>query len=440
MINSWVEEFWRIIGLVGLAILFGSIFDHIAIALVLVLGSYLVWYLRNLRRLEMWLSNRRSSLPPPSLGIWEVIFTELYRSQKRHQKRQRRIVQLLSRFREVTEAMPDGVVVMRANGEVEWWNEIAGQLFGLNYPADAGQRLTNLVRNPGLHEFFQRGDSNEFYTFSAPCDQEKNISVRITPYGNDQSLLIARDVTLLQRVDQIRRDFVANISHELRTPLTVMSGYLEILINEHVVADPQVKRAIELMQQQSKRMYRLVEDLMLLSRLENEQKQIKHDIVDVAQILSILREEAQIMSGDRQHKLSVEATPGLRIYGDAKELDSAFSNLVINALNYTPEGGKILLRWYQDENGAYFAVTDTGIGIPSQHIPRLTERFYRVDVARSRATGGSGLGLAIVKHALSRHNATLRIESEVGRGSTFICHFPPEAVVRQIETLSNKGR
>ncbi len=440
MINSWVEEFWRIIGLVGLAILFGSIFDHIAIALVLVLGSYLVWYLRNLRRLEMWLSNRRSSLPPPSLGIWEVIFTELYRSQKRHQKRQRRIVQLLSRFREVTEAMPDGVVVMRANGEVEWWNEIAGQLFGLNYPADAGQRLTNLVRNPGLHEFFQRGDSNELYTFSAPCDQEKNISVRITPYGNDQSLLIARDVTLLQRVDQIRRDFVANISHELRTPLTVMSGYLEILINEHVVADPQVKRAIELMQQQSKRMYRLVEDLMLLSRLENEQKQIKHDIVDVAQILSILREEAQIMSGDRQHKLSVEATPGLRIYGDAKELDSAFSNLVINALNYTPEGGKILLRWYQDENGAYFAVTDTGIGIPSQHIPRLTERFYRVDVARSRATGGSGLGLAIVKHALSRHNATLRIESEVGRGSTFICHFPPEAVVRQIETLSNKGR
>lgn len=440
MINSWAEEFWRVIGLLGLAVLFGSFFDHIAIALVVILGGYLVWYLRNLRRLEVWLRNRRSSLPPPSLGIWEVIFTELYRSQKRHQKRQRRIVQLLSRFREVTEAMPDGVVVMRADGEVEWWNEIAGQLFGLNYPADVGQRLTNLVRNPGLHEFFQRGDSNEFYHFPAPRDQEKNISVRITPYGNDQYLLIARDVTLLQRVDQIRRDFVANISHELRTPLTVMSGYLEILANEHVVDDPQIKRAIELMQQQSKRMYRLVEDLMLLSRLENEQKQIKHEVVDVAHILSILREEAQIMSGDRQHKISVEATPGLRIYGDAKELDSAFSNLVINALNYTPEGGKIQLRWYQDDDGAHLAVADTGIGIPPQHIPRLTERFYRVDVARSRETGGSGLGLAIVKHALSRHNATLRIESDVGRGSTFICDFPHEVIVRQAEALSNKGR
>jgi two-component system phosphate regulon sensor histidine kinase PhoR len=440
LINSWVEEFWRIVGLLGLAVLFGSIVDHVAIALVLVLGSYLALYLRNLRRLEVWLRNRRSSLPPPSLGIWEVIFTELYRSQKRHQKRQRRIVQLLSRFREVTVAMPDGVVVMRAHGEVEWWNEIAGQVFGLKYPADAGQRLTNLVRNPGLHEFFQRGDSNELYNFPAPQDQNKIIAVRITPFGNDQYLLIARDVTFLQRVDQTRRDFVANISHELRTPLTVMSGYLEILASEQMVQDPQVKRAIQLMQQQSKRMYRLVEDLMLLSRLENAQKQIKHEIVDVAHILSILQEEAQIFSGERQHKITVEAAAGLLIHGDAKELDSAFSNLVINALNYTPEGGKILLRWYQDDNGAHFSVTDTGIGIPAQHLPRLSERFYRVDVARSRETGGSGLGLAIVKHALSRHNATLRIESEVGRGSTFICDFPNEIIVRQVDALSNKHR
>lgn len=433
MINSWFEEFWRIIGLLGLAILVGSLFDHVAVSLVVVLGGILIWYLYNLYRLEWWLRKSRSFVPPSSSGMWEGIFTELYRVQQRHQKRQRRIIQLLSRFREVTTAMPDGVIVMREHGVIEWWNDIAGEMFELDYPGDAGQRLTNLVRNPGFHDFFNRADSNEIYTFPSPHNPGNMLAVRITPYGQGQYLLMARDVTMLQRVEQIRRDFVANISHELRTPLTVMSGYLELLANDETLHNTALRRPIELMQQQSRRMYRLVEDLMLLSRLENEQKPIKHETVAVPQMLATLLEEARIYSGDRKHIITLQADPDLFIHGDAKELDSAFTNLVMNAVNYTPPAGKIELRWYQDESGAHFAVRDNGIGIPPHHIPRLTERFYRVDVARSRETGGSGLGLAIVKHALGRHNAGLRIDSEVGRGSLFICDFPADSVVLKSE-------
>ncbi len=428
MINSWFEEFWRILGLLAIAIFVGSLVGYVAVSLVLVLGGYLGWYLYNLYRLEWWLRKSRSYVPPSSMGMWDAIFTELYRVQKRHQKRQRRIVQLLSRFRDVTAAMPDGVIVMRGHGEIEWWNERAGQMFELKYPADVGQRLTNLVRNPGFHEYFQRNDTNEIYNFPSPENANIILAVRVTPYGQDQFLLMARDVTLLQRVEQIRRDFVANISHELRTPLTVMSGYLEILGNDTQFQSGPLKRPIELMQQQSKRMYRLVEDLMLLSRLENQQKPMKHELVAVPQVLATLCEEARILSGERQHNVTLQAEPELFIYGDAKELDSAFSNLVINAINYTPAGGTIALRWYRDEQGAHFAVKDNGIGIPPHHLSRLTERFYRVDVARSRETGGSGLGLAIVKHSLSRHEAQLRIESEVGRGSTFYCDFPLDAI------------
>jgi two-component system phosphate regulon sensor histidine kinase PhoR len=330
--------------------------------------------------------------------------------------------------------MPDGIVVMQANGTIEWWNEAGGKMLDLKYPQDVGQRITNLVRTPEFMNFYNRADKDEIISFPAPGDQNKTIAVRITPYGQDQSLLMARDVTLLERVEQIRRDFVANISHELRTPLTVMSGFLETMSGDEQFEDAQTRRSLQLMQQQSKRMYRLVEDLMLLSKLENENKPIKHEVVTVPQMLSTLKEEAEIVSGERKHQIILEVDSDLYLYGDAKELDSAFSNLVVNAVNYTSENGKVTLRWYEDENGAHFEVEDNGIGIPPHHIARLTERFYRVDVARSRETGGSGLGLAIVKHALNRHDAKLRITSDVGRGSTFSCDFPKESIVHKAES------
>jgi len=432
--NSWATELWAFVGLLLVALFLGLVFGQVSLFLLLAVLGYLGWTFYNLYHLRRWLSIGRKYHPPDSLGIWGDIFTEIFRLQRRNKKRQKRLVKLLGRFRETTEAMPDGVVVMQANGVIEWWNEAGERLLDLKYPQDVGQRLTNLIRNPEFLGFMDRHNRHEVLVFTAPGDKNRKIAVQLTPYGMDQSLLIVRDVTLLQRVEQIRRDFVANISHELRTPLTVMSGFIEALSDDSAITDKNIKRSLELMKQQSKRMHRLIEDLMLLSKLENEQRPIKHEVVAVPQLLATLREEALIISGDRKHEISLEVDPDLYLYGDSKDLDSAFSNLVINAVNYTPEGGTIKIRWYRDEDGAHFTVSDTGIGIPPHHLSRITERFYRVDVARSRETGGSGLGLAIVKHALNRHSATLRIDSEVGRGSTFSCDFPQDAVVHKSDS------
>ncbi|MGD9385719.1 MAG: phosphate regulon sensor histidine kinase PhoR [Thioalkalispiraceae bacterium] len=430
--NSWHAEVWRVVVILIVAVVIGLIFDKVLLFLCFALAGYLIWTLINLRHLHRWLAKGKKYSPPISAGIWGQVFTEIYRLQKRNKKRQRRLVNLLARFRETTEAMPDGVVVMQANGTIEWWNDVGAKLLDLSYPQDVGQRITNLVRNPEFYSFYQRANPDEIFQLPAPGDPNKTIAVQITPYGQDQSLLTARDVTLLEQVEQIRRDFVANISHELRTPLTVMSGFLEAMEGDEENMDEQTRRSVKLMQQQSKRMYRLVEDLMLLSKLENEQKPIKHEAVAVPHMLSTLKEEAEIVSGDRQHQITVEADNNLYLYGDAKELDSAFTNLVINAVNYTPDQGKITIKWYENKKGeAVFKVIDTGIGIPAHHLNRITERFYRVDVARSRETGGSGLGLAIVKHALNRHSAKLEIKSEVGRGSEFSCIFNKDSVAHK---------
>ena len=430
MNNSWLAEVWRLIGLISAAVILGLFFDRVWMFTTIVLFGYLVWTLHNLKYLQRWLVKGKKYSPPTSVGVWGELFTEIYRLQKRNKKRQKRLISLLARFRQTTEAMPDGVVVMQDNGTIEWWNEVGRKMLDLRYPQDVGQRVTNLIRIPEFLDFYERANPEEIFHLAAPGDANKVIAIQITPYGQNQSLLTARDVTLLERVEQIRRDFVANISHELRTPLTVMTGFLETMASDDSLHDEQTKRSLQLMQIQSKRMYHLVEDLMLLSKLENEQKPIKHEVVHVPAMLMNLKEEAQVLSGDKQHKITLDIDQELDIYGDSKELDSAFGNLIINAVNYTPEKGQIKIRWYADENGAHLEVDDSGIGIPSHHIPRLTERFYRVDVARSRESGGSGLGLAIVKHALNRHKSQLRVESEIGRGTCFICDFPLDTIVK----------
>ena len=422
MANSWLEEIWRAVTIVIVAAIFGVIIGHVYSMLIVGLLGYLAWTFYNLYHLMKWLNKSKKFSPPNSVGLWGDIFTGIYRKQQRSKKRQKKLANLLARFRETTEAMPDGVVVMHSDGAIEWWNEAAGAMLDLKYPADVSQRITNLIRDPEFNAFFTRCDKDESFAFDAPADENKTIAVRFTPYGKDQTLLIVRDVTLFERVEQIRRDFVANISHELRTPLTVMTGFLETLSQDSDL-DPAMLRSFELMQQQSKRMRRLVEDLMLLSKLENENKPIKHEVIIVPQLIETLKGEANILSGDKNHDIKIEADMLLYLYGDSKEIESAFTNLVVNAINYTPANGTIRVRWYEDDHGVHFEVHDTGIGIPKHHIERLTERFYRVDVARSRESGGSGLGLAIVKHAMNRHEANLRIESEVGVGSRFICDF-----------------
>ncbi len=428
MRRTWISELAQFLWIGGVVGLLGALAGHPALALLLYSLIWLGWYFFNLRRLENLLSEGRRLTPPDAWGLWGDVYNALYRLQQRNRKRRKRLVKLLNRFRETTGAMPDGIIVLQPNGGIEWWNAAAERLLCLKYPHDVGQHLNNLIRHPDFVAFITGETEAEDVTIPSPYDAQQRLNIRIIPYGKKQQLVLVRDVTLMERVEQMRRDFVANISHELRTPLTVLIGYLENLENgEH---PPEVvHRAMQVMAQQTRRMRHLTEDLMLLSNLENRREQ-RREKVDVNQMLGSLLEEAQLVGAERKHDISLDAEADLHLLGDARDLDSIFSNLVINAVNYTPSGGKIRIRWYRDEDGsAVFEVEDNGVGIPAHHLPRLTERFYRIDVARSRETGGSGLGLAIVKHALQRGGGQLEIESEVGRGSCFRARFPAEVVL-----------
>jgi len=426
--NPWPAEFWRIASIAAAGLLLGLLLGHPWPFLSVALIAYFSWHLYNLYRLERWLRVERSLHPPEAGGIWGDVCNQIYLLQKRNRKRKRRLADILHRFQEATEAMPDAAVVLRENDEIEWINGAAQRYFGLHPVKDRRQRIDNLLRHPGFVQFLDSG-GREPFLMPSPTDATMTLSLRVVPYGRHQRLLLARDVSQQQRLDQMRRDFVGNVSHELRTPLTVIAGFLETLEDEDSQQDPFIQRAVTLMQQQTLRMQHIVADLLLLSRLETDRAEPPRERVAVGALLAAIREDAQLLSGSRGHTIALEADPALQVYGAERELHSAFSNLVSNAVRYTPDGGEIRIRWWADREGAHFSVTDSGIGIPPEHIPRLTERFYRVDVGRSREIGGTGLGLAIVKHVLTRHGAVLRVESTVGKGSTFICDLPASRIV-----------
>jgi two-component system phosphate regulon sensor histidine kinase PhoR len=426
--NVWLTELWRLFWILVIAIIIGLLLDMVLLIVCLVLSFILIWYLYNLRSFILWFEKGKKYSPPTSVGIFGDLFNNLYHLQKQQRNRNKRLVNLLSRFKESTKAMPDGIVILQENGEIEWWNDAAVQLLNLNYPKDVGQRITNLLRYPNFIRYYNLTDKPKNIKLQSPVDEQKIITIRIVPYGNNQQLLMIRDVTLIQRVEDMQRDFIANISHELRTPITVMSGFLEEFEHNPPENKAELQRYIKLMQSQSSRMRNLVDDLMTLSRLENESNEPIREIISIPFILHSLKEEAELFSGERKHNFILDVDENLNILGDTKAIDSAFSNLIFNAINYSPNDSIITLSWYEDEQGAYFRVTDKGIGIPMHHIARLTERFYRVDVARSRNTGGSGLGLAIVNNVLLHHDACLKIKSQVGQGSTFICEFPKELI------------
>lgn len=428
MPNIWLKELLQFIWFGLIAAVLGSVLGYPFAILFLYTLAYLGWYFYNLHQLEIWLRRGRKYAPPQSRGLWGEVLDGIYRLQIRSRKRSKRLVKLLNRFRETTGAMPDGIIVLQANGGIEWWNETAKALLNLRYPQDVGQRMNNLIRHPDFLAYLMGELEENDVVIPSPLNDQLILSIRIIPYGKYQQLVLIRDVTLMQKSDQMRRDFVANISHELRTPLTVMSGYIENL--QFDSDDEQIRNhALEVMAQQARRMKQLTEDLMLLSSLENSQSSSRQEVVDVARLLRSLQEEARVVGSEKQHDIQLELDEQVCLRSNPKELDSIFTNLVINAVNYTPEGGRIVIRWYADDHGAHFEVEDTGIGIAPHHLSRLTERFYRVDVARSRETGGSGLGLAIVKHAMQQNGGVLRIKSELGRGSTFCCDFPSDRVV-----------
>ena len=398
-------------------------------AVAAVLGLRVLYHAAHLAGLMRWLDRPSLRTLPQGRGIWEDALAALHGYLKRRDIDEEALLRALRRFRAAGRALPDGVVILDGEDRIEWSNPTAQRHFGIDPARDVGQPVTNLVRHPDFVSYLQRGDFREPLMLRH-ARSERVLSVRMIEFGAENKLLNSRDVTAEERLDTMRRDFVANVSHELKTPVTVVAGFVETLTDPSIpLTEEQRRKYLGLMAEQSQRMQRLVEDLLTLSALESSAAPDDEEEIDMRPLVEKLLDEARALSGGR-HSVESSVEPSSRLLGSARELHSAFSNLVSNAVRYTPEGGAITLSWRLEGGSGVFSVADTGIGVESSHIPRLTERFYRVDHSRSRETGGTGLGLAIVNHVLTRHEATLEIDSAVGRGSTFRAVFPARRLSR----------
>ncbi len=381
-----------------------------------------------LARLERWLKSPNPDNLPDPWGTWGLVFAGVYRALRQEGKKREAVEKELELFTQAAQALPDGVAMLDGGDQLLWCNEVAAAHLGLSAGSDYGLRLTNLVRVPHLAAFLSSAKPEDTLDYRPAHNAGQLLSLIAIPFSDGRKLLVSFDVTQIERADTTRRDFIANVSHELRTPLTVIHGFLEHMSDAPAVPvapAEQTRRHIALMVQQSNRMLKLVDDLLMLSRLEGGDNPPREECVDLPAMMQALAEDARALSAGR-HQITVQVPATAVITGSADELRSAFGNLVSNAVRYTPQNGRITLAWHIDEKGCgVFSVADTGIGIAAEDIPRLTERFYRVDRGRSRETGGTGLGLAIVKHVVLRHQATIEIQSELGAGSEFSIVFPP---------------
>ena len=423
---AWQHIVW-IVGALLAALAVGALFDYAWLSAAIVLAVILAYHVRNLIRFEHWLRYRSEEPPPNMDGLWGEVLAITHRIYRRKVFHKRHVTSLLREFRRMTSAMPDGAVLLGPNREILWFNRTAGQWLALRRKLDYGRRIDNLVRNPEFVEYLDKRGAMAPPRIHLPKQGDRWLLFRlVTTSDAGQQLLILRDVTNEARLESMRKDFVANASHELRSPLTVIGGYLDALSDEPGL-DPAWQQPVQEMRRQSNRMRNIVQDLLELSRLEAQGGEAELAPVDVAGMLALIRKDALARP---EHPATVELhlDSDALLLGSESELHSIFSNLVSNAVKYTPATGRVDIRWWTDEQGGHLEVRDTGIGIPAEHVPRLTERFYRVDAGRSRKMGGSGLGLAIVKHALQRHGGRLDVRSVEGQGSAFSCHFPRERV------------
>jgi two-component system, OmpR family, phosphate regulon sensor histidine kinase PhoR len=432
MRSLWLRTFWAFFFASCLVILpvklaFGTIWSLVALAgcLLLLLG----WHLFHLGQLLDWQEGRLDSPLPRGRGIWEIAFAGLHRRVRIRLGQQQSLSETLERFMRAFQALPDGVIAFDRHQHIEWINERAETHFALSAASDRGQALTNLIRQPDFVAYLENGKFDEPLIYRGGRVEGLVLMLQVIPYGDDHRLLVSRDISQIERMENMRRDFIANVSHELKTPLTVVAGFSEMLADNYEdYGDAEIRHYLTLICEQNGRMQRLIEDLLTLSSLESGGALANEERVVVEPMLRSILTEAQALSGGKHDiALSIEAPSVLA--GCANELRSAFGNLVGNAVRYTPPGGKIDLTWRVRNGCGEFVVVDTGIGIAAQHLPRLTERFYRVDRSRSRETGGTGLGLAIVKHVLTRHQASLEIESELGKGSRFVARFARHRLV-----------
>ncbi len=423
--SAWLKTLATVAVLLLLALGFGAMVGYPAVSVAIAALGILAWHYWRLRQVLLRLTARQRWETASGVGVWNELDRLLYRNQQEMRARKRRLIEMLRSYRAAAAALPDAVVVVDRNTQrVQWFNEAATSLLGLQHPADMGAALVERLQPLPLSHWLAGGRNAEpILDANSPVDPGIRLHLRLIPYSDHHWLLVARDVTKLLHLEQVRRDFVANVSHELRTPLTVVHGYLDMMDPEDF---PDTGPMLSEMRKQSQRMAQLVEDLLTLSRLESQQH-TELETVAMTSMLASLRREAEAHSQGR-HSITVDDKAGVDLAGSNKELHSAFSNLLTNAVRYTPAGGRISLTFSREGNGAVLAVTDTGYGIPANHLPRLTERFYRVSSSRSRESGGTGLGLSIVKHILGLHQARLEIRSEVGQGSTFACHFDAEHI------------
>ncbi len=452
------NAFWLILALSFTCLITWVATDAITALITLSIGLffYLIAHLYWLYHLSQWLKTANMKDIPNGSGVWEDIFAALYHELRRHSRSQTHLSSALGRFRHAASALPDGVVVLNADNKIEWCNPPAELQLGLNLSQDEYQPVQYLVRDGDFIAYLQ----SQNYTdpikikswtkteISPDHKTETTLEIQLVPFGTKQKLLICRDVTSVEKLESMRRDFIANVSHELRTPLTVVGGFLETLTDMDGAVPESIRQYFGMMQEQTSRMRRLIEDLLTLSQIESNAQSPENSEIDMGNMLNMLVNDAKALSqttaqedrhpknkAQEKHNITLEADANLNIIGAAEELQSALSNLVSNAIRYTHQGGDIHIRWHiEDKSGvktAVFSVKDSGIGIEQRHIDRLTERFYRVDRSRSRQTGGTGLGLSIVKHILTRHQAKLDIKSVLGEGSTFSVIFPKERIIHK---------
>ncbi len=387
----------------------------------------LMYHLRHFALLERWSRQPELTTRLQGRGVWDEVLARLYRHERAMQQEIAEARRNARMYVAAGQALIDGLISLDPAGHIEWCNASAEEMLGLNRHADFGQPLLNLVRHPELVQHLRQGDFSRPFSMPSPVDAARVLSLHVVTYGGERRLIQIRDITQRQRLDEMRRDFVANVSHELRTPLTVLAGFIETLASLELDEEER-RRYLNLMSEQSGRMQRLLDELLVLSNLESSPPPPATERVSMVRMCEKILREAELLSAGR-HRILLQQEGRGDLLGSEPEIASALSNLASNAVRYTPEGGEVRMVWQVDASGGRFSVEDTGIGIDAKHLPRLTERFYRVDRSRSRETGGTGLGLSIVKHALQRHQGHLEIESTLGKGSRFTACFPPSRVV-----------
>lgn len=426
---TWKTELVRVVLLLAATSSVCAVLELGPWPVFLVASALCAWMLRPLQRLSDWLQSSGGTEPPEAMGMWGQVFDTIYDMQRESTGEARRLQAMIDYLRASFASMSDAVVMLDREGSIEWCNDAAQELLGLRRDEDLGRQLINLVRAPNFLRYYESENYAAPLEMASPVNTEIQLSISISFFADGNRLLFARDVTRTYRLEKMRKDFVANVSHELRTPLTVINGYLETFA-EHGGENARWDRAVSQMLSQSKRMHNLIQDLMLLSRLETVPRSNEQEIIALRPMMEMIAEEIHT-AATGQRKVVIECDDSVALSGQPGELRSAFTNLAMNAARYTQDGDTIILRWFRDDQRLCFEVEDTGIGIEPQYLPRLTERFFRVDQSRSLDTGGTGLGLAIVKHVLLRHRGELRIHSEPGVGSRFTCVFPGSMAVQR---------